>query len=697
MNELKQSQEVMILIMNFKGKILSANGYATERLGYTKSEFQQKHINELAIDTGSINEFLNNVIAVKNKNSVDLTLQTLAGDRIYTICTVESNKEKETIELSAIDVKKYNLIQGNSKYIKKLHSDLEQAEELLQEHYNTVVDEISKYDDIIDYIKIINEDNTIAICQYDLPNDHICLLKSTTAFKNVLGLYGEHENLKLNVNAFDTETIEKITEYQDLAIDAKGYEYGLECKYNHPSKGWIWIYLIVKYYQTAKSDTLNILVALADINAEKQIEEKMINTLYDPLTKAPNKDYFLSYFREHNEKNHMAVIYFDLDNFKFVNDSFGRKYGDETLKQVVSRLKNIEWKNFIVGRLIADEFIIVLEDVESLDEVHIFMDKVTQVFAKPFTVQTVNFGLSYSAGISMYPNDSLDFEELCNNADIAMHKVKAEGKKKYMFYHKNFKEDVVARMYMESDLREGLKNSEFSLYYQPQVNMSNNKVQGFEALIRWIKPDGRIIPPFKFITSAEETGLMVPIGAWVIKEACEFINRLAAGGYPNLYVAVNISGVQIADPNFVNTVNEILDETDVNTYNLHMEITETILMKDMKTNTEKIRCLQSRGVIIALDDFGTGYSSLTYLKQFPVDVLKIEKTFVDDIGTDRKNLVGSIINLGHDLDLAVVAEGVEEAVQLDYLEAYNCDVLQGYIVSRPMPEENVWEFLKESY
>ncbi len=159
----------------------------------------------------------------------------------------------------------------------------------------------------------------------------------------------------------------------------------------------------------------------------------------------------------------------------------------------------------------------------------------------------------------------------------------------------------------------------------------------------------------------------------------------------------NISGIQIADPNFVEIVNDILDDTCVNTYNLHMEITETILMTDMKANTEKIRSLQNRGVIIALDDFGTGYSSLTYLKQFPIDVLKIEKTFVDDIGTDRKNLVGSIINLGHDLDLAVVAEGVEETVQLDYLEAYNCDVLQGYIVSKPMPEENVWEFLQTSY
>ncbi|OON90470.1 MAG: hypothetical protein ATN32_03860 [Candidatus Epulonipiscium fishelsonii] len=415
--------------------------------------------------------------------------------------------------------------------------------------------------------------------------------------------------------------------------------------------------------------------------------------MLDPLTQIPTTEYFDIYFKQ-NSTSKKAVIYIDIDDFKFVNDSFGKKAGDNTLKEIANRLQTLEYRSYLIGRMIADEFVIVIEDVDDTNEVLKFIQLINTEFNKTFTINDVTFGLSYSAGIAMYPQDGSDFEEVCNHADIANHQSKVAGKRKYTFYESKIKHNVLEKVYMESEIREGLKNKEFCLFYQPQVNLENGRTQGFEALMRWIKPDGRIIPPFKFIPSAEETRLMIPMGNWVLKEACLFINRLEKKGYKDIYIAVNVSGIQLAEDNFIGIVQEILRETKVNIKNLHLEITETILMTNMKETTKKIRTLQEMGIGIALDDFGIGYSSLTYLKQFPINILKIEKNFIDDIGTNRKNLVSSIINLGHELDLKVIAEGVENENQMDYLETLKCDILQGYIISKPIPEQKVFEFLQ---
>ncbi|OON90469.1 MAG: hypothetical protein ATN32_03855 [Candidatus Epulonipiscium fishelsonii] len=415
---------------------------------------------------------------------------------------------------------------------------------------------------------------------------------------------------------------------------------------------------------------------------------------YDDLTKIPNKDYFESYFYK-NINQEIALIYLDIDNFKFINDSFTRKAGDEALIKIASRLKKLDYNEYVVGRILGDEFIILLKSVRTKKQVEKFLEIIEKVFNEPFMINGVNFGVSYSAGIAMYPENGQDFEELSNNANIALHKAKANGKRQYYFYNDSFKTYVLEKIYMESEIREGLKNEEFSLFYQPQIDIKAKKIIGFEALIRWIKPNGQIISPLKFISSAEETRLMIPMGNWVLKEACLFINRLKDKGYNNFHVAVNISGVQIAEDDFVQAVKDILKETNININNLHFEITESILMTDMKVTTEKIKQLKNMGISIALDDFGTGYSSLTYLKQFPINILKIEKNFVDDIGTNRKNLVGVIINLGHELDLEVVAEGVEQPEQIAYLEEYNCNIVQGFIISKPIPENELLKFIEE--
>ncbi|ONI39262.1 hypothetical protein AN396_08850 [Candidatus Epulonipiscium fishelsonii] len=452
---------------------------------------------------------------------------------------------------------------------------------------------------------------------------------------------------------------------------------------------------IVEYNITMQEIEISaIQVNRVSLTSDKNKHSKKL--FYDDLTKIPNKEYFESYFykNKHLIKD-AALIYLDIDNFKSINDSLTRKAGDRALTTIASRLQNVDYSDYIVGRIVGDEFIILLKSVKTKERVEEFLNIITKTFNEPFVIGNVTFVVSYSAGIAMYPVNGRDFEELFDNATIALNKAKANGKRQYSFYDDRIKSHVLRKVYMESEIREGLKNEEFSLFYQPQIDVNTKKIVGFEALVRWIKPDGQIIPPFKFIPIAEETRLMVPMGTWILKEACLFINRLKDKGYSDFSVAVNISGIQIAEDNFVQIVKAIITETNININNLHFEITESVLMTDMEQTTEKIKQLKDMGISIALDDFGTGYSSLTYLKNFPINILKIEKNFVDDIGTNRKNLVGVIIDLGHELGLEVVAEGIEHIEQLKYLEDYKCNIIQGYIISKPLPENELLDFIEE--
>ncbi|OON98930.1 MAG: hypothetical protein ATN35_02815 [Epulopiscium sp. Nele67-Bin004] len=690
-------EEVIILTINFEGKVISANQYAKNRLKLDDADFSTKNIVKFVTesDKPKIKEILHKASLNRTKNSIDLTFEVGEGQQIYTVCTLDPNINTKQIELTAIDVKKYNLTPRTTKYLKKLHTALEEKKFRLERAHKKLINNLPMESDIFDAIDKIPDHMMTIMCKYNIKKRELSSVKVSSAVENYNFISAGYQGI-IDRNMFDTRTWAKIHQSHQQGLHSLDTEYKLEGKYNHPYNGPVWVYIIVKYMASQEQDMVNVVISIVDIDSEKMTEEHMLKTLYDPLTETPNNDYFVRYFREHRTEK-MTLIYFDLDNFKFVNDSFGRKYGDYTLREIVDRIKSIENDKFIIGRINADEFIVILEDVTTKEEIKQFMATMGEVFSKTFSIQGINFGLTYSAGVAVYPKDGTDFESLFNNADIAMHKVKEEGKRNYTFYHPSFRHNILEKMYMESDLREALKRGEFTLYYQPQVNITNGRIRGFEALVRWIKPDGRIIPPFKFITSAEETRLMIPLGEWIFREACLFINKLKVLGYDDLHIAINISGVQIADDDFIDTMTDIIKDVKVDTKNVHLEITETVLMTDLATNTKKIKQLQDMGILIALDDFGVGYSSLTYLKQFPIDILKIEKAFVDDIGTHRKNLVGSIINLGHELDLEVVAEGVEESDQLQYLVQNNCDILQGYLVSKPMPEADVLEFLAREY
>lgn len=428
---------------------------------------------------------------------------------------------------------------------------------------------------------------------------------------------------------------------------------------------------------------------------QKSEERMRYIAYYDDLTGMTNKNYFKEEFDKLNTE-HCAIVHIDIDNFKIINDSFGHLCGDLTLIEIGKRLQSLNDENIRISRIGADEFVVLVVSVQDKKEVNKLVKAINGLFDEPIALNDVRYGISVSMGVAMSPADGLSVEELLMHADTAMHKAKEQGKRKAVFFNQKFKDSIVEKIHMESNLRSAIKNNEFELYYQPQTTISTGEIKGFEALIRWKQGDGTMIPPFKFISVAEETGLMIPIGEWVLREACLFINQLKEEGYDELYVAVNISVVQLAQDNFVEVVERVIEETGVNPARLHIEITETMLMESIDINIEKINKIKKKGVLISLDDFGKGYSSLAYLKQLPINVLKIEKAFIDDIlENDRKNITGAIINLGHELELEVVAEGVEEQSQFAYLQHYKCDMIQGYLISKPIPKNDVFTFLRE--
>ena len=428
-------------------------------------------------------------------------------------------------------------------------------------------------------------------------------------------------------------------------------------------------------------------------------KEKRIQRLayYDSLTGLANRTYIESLFNNSigHKKGKAALIYMDLDNFKFVNDTFGHSIGDELLVQVAENIKATIEESHIASRLGGDEFIIFIDDYENISEVELFAGKLLKALESGFPLGNASLNISASIGIALYPDNGSNFGELFKCADTAMYAAKEAGKRNHAFFNQDMNDSIVKKMTIENSMRKAIEKGEFTLYYQPQYEIRTEKVRGFEALIRWNSSEHEFISPIDFIGIAESSGLIVPLGEWVLREACDFIQHIRNLGYADISISVNVSVIQLMQEDFVPMVERVLIEKRLVPSCLELEITESVLIEDIDFNLKKIKELRKIGVKVSLDDFGTGYSSLTYLRELPINILKIDKSFIDNIlSTDGKSgLAGSIISLAHDLGLEVVAEGVEKEEQLSYLKWYNCDMAQGYLFSKPVPKEKAIELI----
>lgn len=439
-----------------------------------------------------------------------------------------------------------------------------------------------------------------------------------------------------------------------------------------------------------------------DITQRKQAEARLEQSaLYDPLTGLANRklldDRLRQALSEADRGEYMvALLFIDLDHFKHINDSFGHGMGDKLLRAVANHLSAGLRAGDTVARLGGDEFAVVFHKIRHVDEVAVMVQKIQALLGAPFTIDGRELHASASIGITLHPLDEGDAEGLIRNADAAMYHAKESGRNTFMFYTAELHARASRRLALESGLRHALHREEFLLHYQPQLDLRTGRLVGMEALLRWRHPDEGLIPPGEFIPVAEETGLIVPIGGWVLKTACAQIKVLEKLGFPPLRVAVNLSVQQIRHRDLIETVRRVLAETGVDPQYLDLELTESALMKGVQETT-CIGALDEIGANFSLDDFGTGYFSLSYLKRFPIDHLKIDHSFVRDIATDPDDaaIVKAIIAMAHTLDMKVIAEGVETSGQLEFLREAGCDMAQGYYFSEPLSADELTELIRD--
>lgn len=440
-----------------------------------------------------------------------------------------------------------------------------------------------------------------------------------------------------------------------------------------------------------------ILAIIRDITQRKNAEAQLIHQAHhDALTGLPNRLLFNEHLNQalaqaRRKGSRLAVLFLDLDRFKLINDTMGHNAGDHLLQAVTGRLKQTLREGDTMARQGGDEFLILIPELIHEEDAAVISEKILEVFTQPFTLDHREVFISPSIGISLYPTDGLDLETLVKQADTAMYFAKEQGRNNYQFFTKGLNIKAHERLSLENRLRKALEREEFILYYQPQVDLESGCVVGMEALLRWNLGEEGMVSPDVFIPIAEETGLIVPIGKWVLRTACIQSKVWQEQGYSPLRMAVNISARQFQEPWFVFLVAEILQETALDPEWLELEITERIAMENGDASIEGLRQLKELGVRISIDDFGTGFSSLNYLRRLPIDTLKIDQTFIRDISADEngEEVVMTIIQLAKNLRLKVIAEGVETKDQLSFLKDKRCDEMQGYLFSKPLPAEEV--------
>lgn len=470
---------------------------------------------------------------------------------------------------------------------------------------------------------------------------------------------------------------------------------------------------IVRLKEVFIRATTGDLTVRSDINSEDEIGQaaksfnKMMDTIcnltyYDSLTGLPNKLMFYNQInceieRAIREKSKVAIVILDIDKFENINNTLGHDVGDKLLKSVAERIRMCFGKNTLISRIGEDKFALLLADIEDEKKVIETAQEMLYLIKKPWIVDKYRFYITAGIGIAMYPKDAQDSKTLFRNAYSAMQKSKKTGQDTYQFYDRSMNDKLIDQLNLDSSMHNALNRGEFHICYQPLINAMTGEISGCEALLRWNNPELGIVPPAKFIPIAETNGLIIPIGEWVLRTACRQNKLWQDAGYQPIRISVNISAVQLMQENFVDMISDVLRETNLSPEYLELEITESVAAKNPEYVSPILHKLKKMGVHIALDDFGTGYSSLNYLKSFPINNLKIDKSFIQDIDTNSINasIVTIILTIGHTLKLNVTAEGVENETQYNILKKECCDLIQGFLFSKPVNKEEFELLLKK--
>lgn len=583
-------------------------------------------------------------------------------------------------------------LQQNHDELSALYEELTATEEELRKQYDELINSQRQGQELAERYMLVAEGSSDIIWDWDFKTKKLFV---SDRFSELLGYPKDEVKIERTEDywkyahpADREKALEIIRNARKTGLTGFSHEYRMIRK----DGGICWFNSRSKFIYGEDGMILRHAGSTSDITQRKQHEEEIKKlAYYDYLTGLPNRVSFADELKcsiEECKKNgcSVAVTFIDLDNFKFINDTFGHSYGDRVLVLITERLEAFGSENVKVFRIGGDEFILIHKYCGDASECIRLTERLLSLLSDPISINDSSFQVTCSIGVAMYPKDGSSSEEIFKNADLAMYKAKNSGKNKYVLYERSMGEELSERLQLEMDLREAFENGEFELYYQPQVETESRRIKGFEALLRWNSPKYGQVSPGKFIPIAEEIGLINDIGKWVIEQSFAFAKRLQGRG---LCISCNVSPIQLIQSGFTDTVIKLFQSYKLEQGSVALEITENSLVESFEDTSEKLKRLRKKGILVYLDDFGTGYSSLTYLKSLPIDIVKIDKLFVDDIitGGPEKNIVKSIISLAHDIGLKVVAEGVEEELQREYLAACRCCFIQGYLISRPVPEK----------
>ncbi len=690
-----ETANVGIVTIDQDGKIRVANRSFENILGYTYQEVLDQAVTILFPDSSQVLEKVLEKAKENKKNSIHFEPIELSGRHkkghelwleLFIGEYVEDNQYMFTIIIHNITERKFA-----EKQLKEYTSKLEQYTVELEENNQELIEAHEQlrlaanvYENTAEGIMVTNVDGIIQ--------------SINPAFTMITGYNAEDVTGK---NPKILKSHKHKNDFYDNMWKAVSQGYWEGEIWNRRKNGEIYPqWMVISSIKNDHNEIVQYLAVFSDISEIKRSEERLQYMAYhDSLTGLSNRHHFqlqleerLAEAEKHNQP--MALMFIDLDRFKVINDTLGHSIGDLVLREVADRLRNcIDKDNHFLSRWGGDEFTLTLINITN-DEITSLAKMLLKALTVVYSIDEYEFFLSASIGIACYPNDGAITENLIKNADKAMFQAKEMGKNNFQFYSKVIDNISLERLTFEKDLHLALEKNEFKLLYQPQFQIETGKIIGVEALVYWQR-DNKTVSPGEFIPICEETGLIIPLGKWVLRTACKQNKFWQNKGLHPIPMAVNLSAIQFMDKVLMKTIDQILCETEMSPNYLDLELTEGILMQNIETTTILLLDLKARGIQISIDDFGTGYSSLSYLSRFPIDKLKIDRSFVQDLNLspDDAAIVKAIIAMGHSMNIKVVAEGVESQNQLDFLQEQQCDEVQGYLMSRPVPADQITALL----
>ena len=707
----KAVETANIIIISFfdDGTILDFNKNAEEKLGYTHDQ---------VVKTLRIYDFLtskeqiklnkalsDNINGISNEN-FELSLRTSTGQTEYMLFNLniygkESfNPVYELMGICITDrvLSEIKLIEKHDE-LSAVYEELAASEEELKDQLDELLQQKIMLQEKDERHNLVVEASNIGIWDWDAETDSYFYSDKWYEIFEIdkKEIDGREKEYRLNAIVEEDKIIAQKAVSHHLEHKTPYYE--CEYRIQTPSGKIKWVYAVGKALFDNSGNPIKMAGAHTDVTARKESEE-IVHRLayYDSLTGLPNRSQLNEYFSTtlKDRPFDLALAIIDIDNFKLINDSYGHEAGDKLLLEVSKRLNEKTSESMYLSRIVGDDFALLIWNYSSEVFLTEMIESIIDYIEGLIRIDNYIINVSLNVGIAIYHKHADNFEDLLKNADTAKHKA-TEKRSKYEIYNKAMNDSIVERLNLGNSLKMALENKEFTLYYQPQYLTKNKEIIGFEALVRWINKSMGIVSPGKFIPVAEESGLIIPLGDWILEEAIKFIKNIHRQGHPNMIISVNISAIQLIQDNFSDKVAELLKKHDLAPEFLELEITETVMMESIDSVINNINRIREMGVSIALDDFGTGYSSLNYLTKIPINTLKIDKSFIDNIGImgEKDSLIGSIVDIGQRLGLSIVAEGVETEEQYNYLVKKRCERIQGYFFSKPLPEDMIFDLLKK--